>query len=103
MAWGLCGNISFLLDMYSAFGDEKYLREALELATAMEAFSEERGVLLLWRSDDGSGPEPSLMTGYAGIASTLLRLSNADRIPGPLSREAFATAPFSKVALKTET
>ncbi len=86
---GLAGNIEFLLDMFQATGDGAYLAEARSLARLLEAFSHEKNGSLVWPSDVSDTFSPDYMTGYAGVAVCLLRLSDPERLPHQLSREGF--------------
>ena len=86
---GLAGNIEFLLDMAQATGDRAYLAEARALARLMEAFSTEKAGALVWPSDSPDIFSPDYMTGYAGVAMCLLRLSDPEGLPHQLSRSGF--------------
>ncbi|MBV9452749.1 MAG: class IV lanthionine synthetase LanL [Rubrobacter sp.] len=86
---GLAGNTEFLLDMAQATGDRAYLAEAWTLARLMEAFSTEKEGALVWPSDPPDVFSPDYMTGFAGVAMCLLRLSDPGGLPHQLSRSGF--------------
>jgi lantibiotic modifying enzyme len=89
LGYGLTGNIEFLLDMYQAYKEETYLREALELARLLEAFSVQQQGTLLWPSERPTVFIPSYLAGYCGVAACLLRLSDPANLPHLLSRRGF--------------
>lgn len=86
---GLAGNIEFLLDMSQATGDRTYLAEVRSLARLLEAFGQERDGSLVWPSDAPEQFTPSYLTGYAGVAVCLLRLTGPEHLPHQLSRRGF--------------
>jgi len=86
---GLAGNIEFLLDLYQATGKRSYVEDAGVLARLLDGFATRRGRMLLWPSDQATVFGPEYMTGYAGVAVCLLRLSDPTRRPGSLSRALF--------------
>jgi lantibiotic modifying enzyme len=86
---GLAGNIEFLLDMYGGTGDRAYLAEVRSMARLLEAFSREKGGLLVWPSDSPEVYSPDYMIGYAGVAVCLLRLGDPEEMPRQLSRRGF--------------
>jgi hypothetical protein len=73
---GLAGSAEFLLDVHAATGDDEWLGEADRLAGLLQGFRDEEGV---WRSDSGEPLPFDLLTGIAGVAVCLLRLSDPDR------------------------
>lgn len=75
---GLAGNIEFLLDVYRATGDEAYLAEARSLARLLGAFGREQDGLIIFPSDSPEMFTPDYMTGYAGVALCMLRLSRPE-------------------------
>jgi serine/threonine protein kinase len=77
---GISGNIEFLIDMFQVTGDRIWLTEAYAQARVLEAFSSEQDGVLVWPSDR-PGAAPGYMVGYAGVAFTLLRLTDPERIP----------------------
>jgi serine/threonine protein kinase len=86
---GLSGNIEFLLDMFQATGEQRYLAEAHLLARLLEAFAVERQGLLLWPSESPDEFTPDYTVGYAGVLVCLLRLCNPECLPHQLSRRGF--------------
>ncbi|MDB4897567.1 MAG: pknA1, partial [Firmicutes bacterium] len=80
---GVAGNAEFLLDMYRVTRAPVYLRQALSLAGGIAVRSyRSAGGARLWPAE-GAPDQAGYMTGYAGIASLLLRLS----APEPYRRE----------------
>ncbi len=90
---GLAGNIEFLLDMHQATGQAVYLADALSFAALLMAFAIEHDCHLAWCGDYPTLITPDYMTGYAGVAVTLLRLTDAARRPRQLSRAGFDWVP----------
>lgn len=86
---GLAGNIETVLDQYQQEGDPVWLAEAAGLAELLQAFACERDGLLLWPSDQPGVVTPDLLTGYAGVATCLLRLGDPAGTPHLLSRAGF--------------
>lgn len=70
---GLAGSVEFLLDMHAATGDPTWLAEADNLASLLDAFRDDEGI---WRSDSGEPMAFDLLTGRAGVAIALARLSD---------------------------
>lgn len=75
---GLAGNIEFLLDVYRATADPSFLAEAHSLARLLEAFGRERDGLYVFPSDAPDTFAPDYMTGYAGVATCMLRLGEPE-------------------------
>ena len=92
---GLAGNIEFLLDMFQASGDRAYWAEARSLARLLEGFAVERDGLLLWPSEAPTICTPDYLVGYAGVALSLLRLSEPHHRPHQLSRRGFRASGTS--------
>ncbi len=86
---GLAGNIEFLLDMFRATDEKSYLDDAHWLFQLLEAFAVERNGQLVWSGHLSTKFAPIYMTGYAGIAACLLRLSDPQQLPHALSRDNF--------------
>lgn len=97
---GLAGNIEFLLDMFQTTRDRAYLAEARSLARLLEAFAQEQDGVLAWPSDSPHVYSPDYMTGYAGVAVCLLRLSDPERLPHQLSREGFRRGQASSGSVR---
>lgn len=89
---GLAGSIELLLDLYRATGDASWLEQARAFGTLMEAFAVERGSGLVWPSEAPGSFAPDYLTGYAGVATCLLRLAAPKRLPHLLSRAGFASS-----------
>ena len=89
---GLAGSIELLLDLYRATGDASWLEQARAFGTLMAAFAIEGGGGLVWPSEAPGAFAPDYLTGYAGVATCLLRLAAPERLPHLLSREGFAPA-----------
>lgn len=87
---GLAGNIEFLLDLFRATQNGVYLDQAHSLLQLLAAFSDERNGQLVWSGHSPNQFAPLYMTGFAGIALCLLRLSDPQNIPHQLSRSNFA-------------
>lgn len=83
---GLAGNSEFLLDMYQATRQPRYLEEALAFGRLLEAFAVEREGQRVFHGDHTDIFSPDYLVGYAGIALTFLRLSDPERIPYQVSR-----------------
>lgn len=90
---GLAGNIDTLLDVYQATGDSSWLRNARELAQILDAYAIARNGHLYFGGDRPNVYSPEYMTGYGGVAVTLLRLSAPDRLPHQLSQRGFGQRP----------
>lgn len=86
---GLAGSIEFLLDMFQATGDARYLNEARSLAQLLETFLAERDGRLVWSERAPEPLTPSYMAGYAGVLACLLRLADPEQRPHRLSRAGF--------------
>jgi hypothetical protein len=71
---GLAGSVEFLLDVHDATGDGAWIEEADRLAHLLLAFRDDEGV---WRSDSGEPLPFDLLTGIAGVAVCLKRMSAA--------------------------
>ena len=71
---GLAGSVEYLLDVSTATGDSAWLERADRLAHLLLAFRDDEGV---WRSDSGEPMPFDLLTGIAGVAVCLNRLSAA--------------------------
>lgn len=78
LAYGLAGNINYLLDSACFFKDALWSSEAYKLACLLETFATKQP-RLLWRGDDGDKLDISFLTGSAGILVCLLRLSAPDQ------------------------
>jgi hypothetical protein len=91
---GLSGSIEYLLDLYQATANERWLTEAWYLESLLRSFCIERNGQTRWLSDDGHAHGNSAyMVGYAGVALTLLRLWDLHRFPHQLTLEGFRSAP----------
>jgi lantibiotic modifying enzyme len=77
---GLAGSVEFLLDAHVATGEPEWLEAADSLAALLETFRTDDGE---WWSDSGESLGFDLLTGRAGVAVCLLRLS-APRAVAPL-------------------
>ncbi|QBD77487.1 hypothetical protein EPA93_16410 [Ktedonosporobacter rubrisoli] len=86
---GLAGNCEFLLDMYQATGDHRFLKEAFLFGHLLETFAQEQQGHIVFPADSPTVFTPDYMVGYAGIAMCLLRLSAPERLPHQLSRAGF--------------
>jgi lantibiotic modifying enzyme len=75
---GLAGSVEFLLDAHAATGEPAWLEAADSLATLLETFRTDDGE---WWSDSGKPLGFDLLTGRAGVAVCLLRLS----VPGAVA------------------
>jgi serine/threonine protein kinase len=75
-AHGLAGNIELLLDMAQTLGDPAYLAEAETLARLLETFLVEQPPDAAYAAEPRITLAPGYMTGAAGIALCLLRLSS---------------------------
>jgi lantibiotic modifying enzyme len=83
---GLAGSIEYLLDLYQHTADPTWLSQAWQLEQLLDSY---------WRATPAGYPSAaedegdiSYMLGDAGIAVTLLRLSEEGRAARPLSLEA---------------
>jgi lantibiotic modifying enzyme len=73
---GLAGSIELLLDLHAAEPDGGHFAEAVSLAELVEQFHIEGDDGHLRCSSDGNGAgSPDLTVGYAGVATTWLRLA----------------------------
>ncbi|HSK26436.1 MAG TPA: lanthionine synthetase LanC family protein [Jiangellales bacterium] len=87
---GLAGSIEYLLDLHQATGDPGWLSEAWELGALLLAFAVESDGQLRWLSDDGDERgNNAYMVGFAGVATTLLRLWDLESFPYELSLAGF--------------
>jgi Lanthionine synthetase C-like protein/Protein kinase domain len=86
---GLTGAIEVVLDAYQATGNTDRLAEARTLEKLLLTFARETNDGLVWPSEYPNVITPDFNLGYAGVASTLLRLSDPERRPHCLSRGAF--------------
>jgi hypothetical protein len=66
----------------------------------LEAFAQEQDGVLAWPSDSPHVYSPDYMTGYAGVAVCLLRLSDPERLPHQLSREGFRRGQASSGSVR---
>ena len=73
---GLSGSIECLLDRYQATGDGDILTQVGVFAEILQAFASKRDGLLMWPSEAPGAFVPDYLTGYAGVATSLLRLAN---------------------------
>lgn len=85
---GLAGGVEFLLDMYLATGERRYLLEAQTSGRLLAAFATVQHDLLFLPSDQMGVFSPDYQIGYAGAAISFLRLS-VPGIPYQLSRAGF--------------
>jgi lantibiotic modifying enzyme len=88
---GLSGSIECLLDLYLSTGEQEYLDDAREIASLLTAF--------VTRSGGSSGfvveGDESVLGfthGYAGVASSLLRLAHPSERPHVLTAEGFGAS-----------
>lgn len=85
---GLVGSGEFLLDMFRVYEDTSLLCDAQVLCSLLHPFAfgvtDQRG-----GSDEVDSPRLDYMTGKAGIADFVLRLSAPDRLPHLLSLSGF--------------
>ena len=87
---GLAGSIEFLLDLYQETHDTTYLVDARTFGVLLEAFAtKDAEDHLVFYTDQYNIVSPDYQVGYAGIMTSLLRLSTPDRIPMLLSRAGF--------------
>ncbi|MEG3082815.1 lanthionine synthetase LanC family protein [Sphingomonas sp. PB2P12] len=84
---GLSGSIECLLDRYQATGDNDILTQVGVFAEILQAFASERDGLLMWPSEAPGAFVPDYLTGYAGVATCLLRLAD------PKARRRILTVP----------
>ncbi len=76
---GLAGSIELLLDLYEMTGEQQWLHAAYTFARLLEAFATEQDGMRVWFAEGSGSITPGFLTGYAGVAATLLRLSIIDR------------------------
>ncbi len=88
-AHGLPGSIDLLLDLFQATGESAYLVEARSHGCLLEAFVVERMGRWVAASQVAENTPPDYLAGFAGTTTCLLRLSDPERLPRPLTREAF--------------
>ncbi|MFP5390945.1 MAG: lanthionine synthetase LanC family protein [Gammaproteobacteria bacterium] len=86
---GLAGSIEFLLDMYQATEVPTYLDDAHAFAQILGAFASERGEHLMWHAAPPDQFSFDYLTGAAGIALSLSRLSDPGAMPRQLSTAGF--------------
>jgi lantibiotic modifying enzyme len=98
---GLSGAIELLLDAYQATGNSDHLVEARVLERLLQAFAHESNDQLVWPSESPNVITPDYNVGYAGVVSTLLRLSDPERRPHSLSRRGFRVSTETKLTTKT--
>jgi lantibiotic modifying enzyme len=89
---GLAGNIEFLVDLFRATDNELYLRQAGVLAELLRAFAFKRKGQLLWCSDQATSTSVEYVTGFPGVATSMLRLADTSRGPGILAELALGHA-----------
>ncbi len=89
---GLAGSIELLLDAYQATSDPRRLAEARALERLLSTFAQEHEGQLVWPSESPDVVTPDYHVGYAGVAATLLRLSDPERLPHGLGRSGFRVA-----------
>jgi lantibiotic modifying enzyme len=82
---GLAGSIELLIDQYQITYASAALTRVDDLGQLLLAFSQRRNDQLVWCSDNPALATPDYMIGYAGVAMTLLRLSDAEHRPRQLS------------------
>lgn len=87
---GLAGNIEFLLDMHQALGNHYFLEQALELGRLLVAFARVVNGHWVVPSEAPTTVTPDYAIGYAGVVTSLLRLSAPSLMPRQLSRRGFA-------------
>jgi hypothetical protein len=79
---GLAGSVEFLLDVHAGTGEPAWLEAADSLAALLETFRTDDGE---WWSDSGKPLGFDLLTGRAGVAVCLLRLSAPEAVAGLLT------------------
>jgi hypothetical protein len=98
----LAGAIELLLDAHQVGGVPEHLNEALSLAHLLAAFAQWRGGRLVWPSESPEVFTADYHVGYAGVASTLLRLADPHRRPHALSRAGFRYSKQSSSGVNTD-
>jgi tRNA A-37 threonylcarbamoyl transferase component Bud32 len=86
---GLAGNIEFLIDMFQATQEKKFLTRACFLGSVLETFAIKNGKRLSWQSETPGVVTPDYLVGYAGVSTCLLRLAVPHNMPHQLSRSGF--------------
>jgi serine/threonine protein kinase len=77
---GLAGSIDLLIDAWRETGDAAALSQARELGALLRAYVRRAPTGAIATGDSPHRADPSLMTGYAGVALAFLRLSDP-RLP----------------------
>ncbi len=86
---GLAGSAEALLDAYQRTGDADLLRTLQEVGTLLAAYVTPSRLGLTAPSESTAVVTPDYNVGFAGVATTLLRLSDPGHRPRDLSRAGF--------------